>query len=1005
MLEWLVFRPETILVLAQLMLSLVITGVLWKHRDYSKASRLLGLFFVSNSLGTLFHYLTYAGMVVVMEYWTDAFTLFFYLVGALLLNEFALAYPHQPLQQKKSWLRKISMSAAVGLGVFSCGLYGFTGEHPYLMLLLALNVVGYLSAVFTLFFQAKRVLASEHGEKRSVKQVIGRAALGKRMSDAAQVLYRSQNRTIKAIRAFMLIVALYFLLSILSAVYWIVLHQWVSLQAYYLFNVAGMMLFLLFFIQAYLAYAQEPTTFMMKLNLSTLTLVLFVTATVGFIYLEWVQREHYQEWLEEVEMVAGNINEGQPYFDNEGSDMTAAFVISYPLEAFKLASEQAISTYEAPARHEAARVLLLKDNEFNLADFKRDRFVTEEYWPGRGYTGTHPKHTYITYAFIHDDGYYVVGFPAADLQRDINPKALQVKGLLMLEVAIVLLIFPRFFRWSLIEPLRLLLEGVQEVGEGNLKVEVPIISRDEVGLLADNFNQMAGSLDRADQFMKSHQEILQKQVKERTAELKEALEESRQLQQSLHHERELLKTTVLSMGDALIATDSRGNITIMNELAEKMTGWPQVVAWGKHFDDVFRIVDEKSGVPLESPVNQVLEREEEYHLPPGTMLVSRKGKKIPIEDSVAPIKDPKGNITGIVVVFRDFTEKKEKQDKILHLSYHDQLTGVYNRHFFEAELQRLDIQRNLPLSLLVLDLNGLKLINDAFGHQVGDQAVQRVALVMQQACRNDELIARIGVDEFVIILPNTRKDDAEKLAKRIQERISEEPLEELRISASIGWATKETIDETIARIFKEAEDRMYRHKLMVSQKVHDDTINMILNTFYENHGHEQNHARRVSELSGAMGEALGFESEAVERLRKTGYMHDIGKGALPPQLLKKTTPLTPAERQEVERHPELGYQMLRSSQEYAAVAENVLAHHEHWDGSGYPRGIAGEKIPLEARITALAEVWDSMTTDRPYRKARSPEEALKEIKALAGIRFDPGLVPVFESVLMKKRIL
>ncbi|SMP59019.1 HD domain-containing phosphohydrolase [Anoxynatronum buryatiense] len=1006
MLDWLVFRPETILVLAQLLLSLVITGTLWQHRKYSKASRLLGMFFASNSLGTLFHYLTYAGMVVAIEYWTDALTLFFYLMGALFLIEFAHAYPKESPKQAKKWVDKLYPFAMMVPGIWGGIAYAVTGKHPYLMILLALNVIGYLGAVFVLFFRAKSFLPSQKMREQSQTGKMNRlAAMRAWIDDAGRVLHEPQERTIKAMRAFMLSVALYFFLSIMSAVYWIILYVWIPLRIYYMFNVAGMMLFLVFFIQAYLAHSLEPTTFMTKLNLSTLALVLFITAAVGFIYIEGVRHEYYQEWLGEVKEVVQYMDEGQQDPGDRYNNAKAAFVISYPAEAVKLATERAISTYESPAGHEAAKIHFLQDQGFYLADFKRDRFVTESYQPGRGYTGNYPQNTYISYSFDHNDRHYVVGFPVSDLQRVINPVALQVKGLLVLGLAIVLLIFPRFFRWSLVEPLRLLLNGVQEVGEGNLKVQVPIISRDEVGLLAHTFNQMAGSLDRADQFMKSHHEILQEQVNERTAELKEALTESRQLQHKLYHERELLKTTVFSMGDALIATDENGNITIMNELAERLTGWPQAVAQGKAFDEVFCMIDEHSGMAHKSPVEQVLVNKAAYSLPPNTLLVARDGSQLPIEDSVAPIKDEEGRVTGVVVVFRDFTEKKEKQEKILHLSYHDQLTGVFNRHFFEAELKRLDTHRNLPLSLLILDLNGLKLINDAFGHQVGDQAVQRVAAVMQQACRNDEIIARIGGDEFVIILPGTRKEDAEKLAKRIQQRISEVPLKGLRISASVGWATKEAEQESMAIIFKEAEDKMYRRKLMDSQQVHFDTVNMILNTFYETHQHEQSHAQRVARLCEAMGNALGLESDAMERLRKTSIMHDIGKSALSPELLKKTETLTPEERRAIERHPELGYQMLRSSREYTSIAENVLGHHEHWDGSGYPRGIAGEKIPLEARIAALAEAWDGMTTHRPYRKARTPQSALEEIKALAGIRFDPELVPVFESVLMKEKMI
>ncbi|MEN1760144.1 HD domain-containing phosphohydrolase [Anoxynatronum sibiricum] len=1001
MLEWLVFRPESILTFGQLLLSLVITTVLWKRRKQSVTSKMLALFFVANTLATLFTWLADVNMIFPLFYYLDALTLIFYLVGTFTLVMFTYHFSgvaHQQKREIKYTQRFFALLVTVGIGGGIA--YCYSHQHLFLMLLLGMNILGYSGVVLVMLKQA---VVHQDDQRRVHSKKHYRHGILELPRKIQQALFSPSDRVEKGLRGFLGTVCLYFFLSMMAAVYWMSLYQIIPIHYFLLVRNAGLILFQVLFLQAYLAYSPEPTTFMTKLSVGTLAMVIFVVASIGFIHMSWVENELKEEWLSEVKVIEQILmveeNADLQHFQTSSA---LAFVVFQPEEKVQLPVK---TTFSLLDQNKTARILFQRDETLSLNNLYQDSFFQGNYSKGFAYTGGRPEQAYVVYQLEDGNQRIKVGYLALQQQDNFNEPAFLVMQFMVLGMIMVLLLFPRFFRNSVVLPVMTLLEGVQKVEEGDLQVEVPISSFDEIGRLTDTFNRMTHSLKEADDFQKHHHHILQKQVDERTFELKEALAESRQLQQSLRHERELLKTTVFSMGDALIATDGEGNITIMNDLAERMTGWSQAVAHGKPFDEVFRMIDEQSGTAHESPVEQVLKKKAAYTLPPDTLLVARDGRTIPIEDSVAPIKDEGGHVTGVVVVFRDFTEKKEKQDKILHLSYHDQLTGVYNRHFFETELKRLDAHRNLPLSLLILDLNGLKLINDAFGHQVGDQAVQRVAAVMQQACRNDELIARIGGDEFVIILPNTRKEDAEKLAMRIQQRISEVPLKELQISASVGWATKEEEPESIAAIFKEAEDKMYRRKLMVSQQVHLDTINMVLNTFYENHQQEKNHAWQVARLCEAMGSALGLESESVERLQKTGYMHDIGKGALPQELLKKTADLTPDERRVVERHPELGYQMLRSSQEYAAIAENVLGHHEHWDGSGYPRGIVGEKIPLEARIVALAEAWDSMTTHRPYRKARTPEAALKEIKALSGIRFDPELVPVFESVLMKENLI
>lgn len=467
------------------------------------------------------------------------------------------------------------------------------------------------------------------------------------------------------------------------------------------------------------------------------------------------------------------------------------------------------------------------------------------------------------------------------------------------------------------------------------------------------------------------------------------------LEKSLNQERELLKATLLSMGDAVITTDKDGNIGIVNAVAEKLTGWAQDKVAGEPFDMIFKFLNKGSKEKYKSPLDKVLNTGEMIQDQNQMIIISKEGKEIPIEDSASPITDENGNINGAVLVFRDYTEKKEKQAKIEYLSLHDQLTGLYNRRFLEEELKRLDTGSNLPLTIVMLDVNGLKLINDAFGHAIGDLTLQRAAIIMREECRGDEIIARFGGDEFVILLPRTNPEDAEGLVKRIYTAFETEIIDKISVSVSCGWATKQDHSENLAAVFKLAEDHMYRRKLSESKSMHHKTIDTILKTLHGKSEREKNHSERVGELCESIATALNMNPEDVKEFRTIGLMHDIGKIAIDLSILDKPGKLDKMEQAEIERHPELGYQILRSINEFAKLAEYTLSHHERWDGTGYPRRLKGAEIPFEARIIAIADAYDSMTSDRAYRKAMDKESAMKEILGQAGKQFDPDVVKIF----------
>lgn len=477
--------------------------------------------------------------------------------------------------------------------------------------------------------------------------------------------------------------------------------------------------------------------------------------------------------------------------------------------------------------------------------------------------------------------------------------------------------------------------------------------------------------------------------------LSRILSEHKAIEEQLYNEKELFKTTLISIGDGVISTDTRGQVLIMNKVSEQLTGWSQEEAIGQPIETVFQIINEDTRLRCDNPVAKVLANEQIIELDNYTLLISKDGSERLIEDSAAPIIDERGNLTGVVLVFRDCTETKKSQDEIKYLSFHDHLTGLYNRRFYEEELARLDSPRNWPLTIVMGDVNGLKLINDSFGHVTGDQLLIKTAAALTNGCRADDIIARIGGDEFVMLFPKTDAFEAAQMIKRINKLLKKETIEGLEISVSFGYQTKTTATDDREEIFKKAEDAMYHNKLYEGPSLKGRVIDNIIAVLNRKSNREEVHSRQVSELCQRMGEALGLGDYQIKELKAFGLLHDIGKIAIADRILNKPTKLTDVEWLEIKNHAEIGYRILSTNNELTEIAEYVLAHHERWDGKGYPKGLKGQEIPLPARICAIADAYDAMTSERSYQSVRTEAVALAELRNNAGTQFDPELVRLF----------
>lgn len=353
-----------------------------------------------------------------------------------------------------------------------------------------------------------------------------------------------------------------------------------------------------------------------------------------------------------------------------------------------------------------------------------------------------------------------------------------------------------------------------------------------------------------------------------------------------------------------------------------------------------------------------------------------------------------GVVEGVTVISYEVTERKNYESSILLLSYYDHLTGLGNRRLYQEKLQQLNLLNDFPVTFIMADINGLKLMNDAFSHDAGDDLLVRAASFMKNHFENYGTVCRIGGDEFVIILPRTDEKFANHLVSQIDHKLEESSVKGIQISISFGVASAESMNE-INLATRKAEENMYAHKVSSISSSRNLLIKALQKTLYEKNPREEAHCKRVSIVAKALGEKLGLDNEQLGLLEVISYLHDIGKIAIDEDILNKTDDLTPQEWEKIKKHPEIGYRILSTAPEYFEVATDILSHHERYDGNGYPRSLKENQIPLRARILSIADAYDAMVNKRSYNKLKSHEEAIKELLEHRGTQFDPKLVDLF----------
>ena len=377
----------------------------------------------------------------------------------------------------------------------------------------------------------------------------------------------------------------------------------------------------------------------------------------------------------------------------------------------------------------------------------------------------------------------------------------------------------------------------------------------------------------------------------------------------------------------------------------------------------------------------------------------KDGSKIWLSENARVFSDDTGTMSFYEGIIEDITERKKSEEQIKFLSFHDKLTGLYNRAYFEEELKRLNTERQLPISIIIGDVNGLKLVNDAFGHQEGDILLMRIAAILRESCRQEDLIARLGGDEFGIFLPRTADRVAMEITNRINVACNDASQGRFRLSIALGAVTKLDFSQDFRTIMKEADDRMYRNKLLEGKSVRSSIISSLRQTLFEKSHETEEHTQRLKQLAVQIGHAFGLPDGVLDELALLATLHDIGKIGISEGIIIKQGNLSGEEWESIWKHPEIGYRIAGQFPELSPIAEAILAHHEWWNGAGYPRGLKAEDIPLISRIISIVDAYDAMTYGRPYKEALEQQEALAEIERGAGSQFDPQIVEMFLKIV------
>lgn len=464
--------------------------------------------------------------------------------------------------------------------------------------------------------------------------------------------------------------------------------------------------------------------------------------------------------------------------------------------------------------------------------------------------------------------------------------------------------------------------------------------------------------------------------------------------------RNLIKSVLDVLPEMIFCKDTEGRYTYVNKECEeyyKKQGIDNVI--GKTDNEInndenavnkFNESDRKVMENLKMELSEI-------------ELESNDGKKVYTEIAKIPIMNDDGSLYGLVGRCLDITDLKMNKEKLEKLSYTDALTGAKNRAYFEYMDKGYSKEGKFPIGIIMGDNNGLKLVNDTFGHSEGDRLLIETVTAMKNACGNLGEVYRFGGDEFAILIPNATNELCEEIIRNINIECSKFKSNLFNISISLGYSLKYDKSTNIYSALKIAENEVYKQKLIKGNSFKSSIISSLKLVLASKSDEKEEHNARVATKCMELAAKINMSASDAKELKVAAELHDIGVIGIKDEIIKKKKDLTVYEFEEMKTHCEKGYRIVKSLSYFDNIADSILYHHERWDGKGYPKGLRGEEIPLFSRIISICDSFDVMTNERHYRKGKfTVDEALDEIKKCRGTQFDPYLVDLFLTLFNKK---